>query len=138
MLIAISGIDGSGKSTQLELVKQYYENKGKTVLDLWTRGGSTPGINAIKAFSRKLGGKKLPPPGKSKKRDEMMGTVWIQRAWLSLAVLDLMRIYCLSIRWWILRGKVVICDRYLWDTQIDFKIIKYVCISNDIKQNSKL
>jgi thymidylate kinase len=123
MLIAVSGIDGSGKSTQLELVKQHFENKGKTVHYLWTRGGSTPGINAIKALSRKLAGKKLPPPGYSKKRDEMLGRGWIQRVWLSLAILDLMRIYCISIRWWILRGKVVICDRYLWDTQIDFEIM---------------
>jgi thymidylate kinase len=123
MLIAVSGIDGSGKSTQLELVKQHFENKGKTVLYLWTRGGSTPGINAIKAFSRKLGGKKLPPPGNSKKRDEMLGTVWIQRVWLFLAILDLLRIYSISIRWWILRRKVVICDRYIWDTQIDFGIM---------------
>lgn len=123
MLITVSGIDGSGKSTQLELVRKYYENKGKTVLTLWTRGGSTPGINSIKAFIRKLGGKKLPPPGESKKRDEMLGIPLIQKAWLSLAILDLMRIYCITIRWWILRGKVVICDRYLWDTQIDFKIM---------------
>ena len=123
MLIAVSGIDGSGKSTQLELVKQYYENKGKTVLYLWTRGGSTSGINAIKSFIRKLGGKKLPPSGNSKKRDEMLARGWIQRVWLSLAILDLMRVYCISIRWWIIRGKVVICDRYLWDTQIDFEIM---------------
>ena len=61
MLIAVSGIDGSGKSTQLGLVKQYYENKGKTVLTLWTRGGSTPGINAIKNFIRR---KKASPSGK--------------------------------------------------------------------------
>ena len=123
MLISVSGIDGSGKSTQLELVKQHYEDKGKTIVYLWTRGGSTPGINAIKNFIRKLGGKKLPPPGNSKKRDRMLGRGWIQRVWLFLAILDLLRIYSISVRWWILRGKVVICDRYLWDTQIDFEIM---------------
>lgn len=123
MLIAVSGIDGSGKSTQLDLVKQHFEKKRKTVLYLWTRGGSTPGINAIKALSRKLAGKKLPPPGNSKKRDLMLGRAWIQRIWLILAILDLMRIYSICIRWWILRGKVVICDRYIWDTHIDFSIM---------------
>ena len=123
MLITVSGIDGSGKSTQLELVRKYYENKGKTVLCLWTRGGSTPGINAIKSIIRRVAGKKIPPPGNSKKRDEMLNTAWVQRAWLSLAILDLIRIYCISIRWWIFRRKVVICDRYLWDTQIDFEIM---------------
>ena len=51
-LISISGIDGSGKSTQLNLLKKYYEKNGHKVIYLWSRGGSTPGINKLKSFLR--------------------------------------------------------------------------------------
>jgi thymidylate kinase len=121
--IALSGIDGSGKSTQLELIKDSLINDGKKVIFLWTRGGSTPGINALKKIIRIVAGNKLPPSGHSKKRDQMLATGWIQRIWITLAILDLLRIYGFSIRWQILRGNVVLCDRYLWDTYIDFKIM---------------
>jgi thymidylate kinase len=33
-----------------------------------------------------------------------------------------MRVYGLNVRWWRLRGRTVICDRYLWDTLIDFRL----------------
>ena len=49
-LISISGIDGSGKSTQLDLLKKYYEDLGFKVVYLWSRGGSTSGINKLKSF----------------------------------------------------------------------------------------
>ena len=120
---ALSGIDGSGKSTQIELIRDYFKRDGKKVIYLWTRGGSTPGINALKEFARTIAGSKLPPSGHSKKRDQMLATGWVQRVWITLAILDLLRIYIFSIRWWLLRGNIVLCDRYLWDTYIDFKIM---------------
>lgn len=122
-LIALSGIDGAGKSTQLNLIKKHFEKNGKSVICLWTRGGSTSGINGLKDFIRKFAGKRLPPSGHSNKRDQMLKKLWIQRLWLSLAILDLLRIYTILLRWWFVRGKLVICDRFLWDTLIDFKLM---------------
>jgi thymidylate kinase len=121
--IALSGIDGAGKSTQLNLLKESLENSGGTVLCLWTRGGNTPGSNAVKAFIRRMAGNSLPPSGHSSKRDDMLQKDWIQRVWLVLAILDLIRIYGVLVRCWVFRGKLIICDRYLWDTLIDFKIM---------------
>ncbi len=122
-LISISGIDGSGKSTQLDLLKKYYKDQGFKVVYLWSRGGSTSGINKLKSFLRLIAGKNLPPSGKSKKRDEMFKNIFIQYIWIYAAILDLLRIYAFSIRWNLLIGKKVICDRYIWDTLIDFKIM---------------
>jgi len=122
-LIALSGIDGAGKSTQLDLIKQSLESKNQKVISLWTRGGNTPGINLAKNFLRKIAGKKLPAAGRSSKRDEMLGNFWIQRFWLLLAIIDLIRIYGINIRLYLYTGNFVICDRYLWDTLIDFKIM---------------
>jgi len=122
-LISISGIDGSGKSTQFELLKKHFEISGFKIFYLWTRGGSTPGINTLKSFLRLLAGKKLPPSGKSKQRDKIFKNLFIQRLWVTAAILDLMYIYIFLIRWKLIRGYKVICDRYLWDTLIDFQIM---------------
>ena len=42
MYIVIEGQDGTGKSTQAELLKQYYENQGKTVVMLEEPDGDLP------------------------------------------------------------------------------------------------
>ena len=121
--IALSGIDGAGKSTQLQLISDHLESRGESVIYLWSRGGNTPGINALKQFIRKMALKKLPPSGHSAQRDYMLTRGWIQRVWLVLAIFDLIRIYGICIRWWLLTGKSVVCDRYLWDSLIDFKVM---------------
>lgn len=130
-LITLSGIDGSGKSTQITSIQNYYRKLNSPFVYLWTRGGSTPGIEIIKLLSRKVAGKKLPPSGHSIQRDQMFKKNWIQNMWLMLSILDLLRIYSINIRWELWRGKTVICDRYLWDTLIDFKIMfPYIEIEN--------
>ena len=46
----------------------------------------------------------------------------IARTWLFMAILDLIYYYCILIRFKSMMGKVVICDRYLVDTYIDFSL----------------
>ena len=122
-LISLSGIDGSGKSTQLKLIQNYFADRNQKFIKLWTRGGNTPGIDMLKNIARKIAGKKLPKSGHSVKRDQMFKKKWIQILWLTLAIFDLCFIYALRIRWNLLIGNAVICDRYLKDTLIDFKIM---------------
>ena len=122
-LISISGIDGSGKSTQLDLLKKYYEDLGFKVVYLWSRGGSTSGINKLKSFFKADSRQELTSIWEKQKRDEMFKNIFIQYIWIYAAILDLLRIYAFAIRWNLLIGKKVICDRYIWDTLIDFKIM---------------
>ena len=59
MLISFSGLDCSGKSTQINLLKEYLEDKGYEVRVVWSRGGYTPGVEFLKSIIR--GGKSKAP-----------------------------------------------------------------------------
>ena len=121
MLIAFSGIDSAGKSTQINhIVKYYYEYESKVFVK-WSRGGYTPGINMLKSLARNLFRNKIPAKGNSPERSTAFKNPIISRIWLFISILDLIIYYggwfrILSIR------NIVIADRYIWDTYIDFKM----------------
>ena len=121
-LIAVSGIDSAGKSTQIANLTEYLQGRGEAPLVLWSRGGYTGGFGALKTFFRRFCPGLIPPPGQNKQREAALSRSQVRRVWLLLALADLIRVYGLSIRWWQLRGRTVICDRYLWDTLIDFRL----------------
>lgn len=123
LIIALSGIDGAGKSTHLARLDESLSSRRRRTVRLWTRGGYTPGMNLLKGVARSVARGKLPPPGNSERREELLGRRWLQRLWMSVAIVDLMWIYGVRIRWWLLRRRVVLCDRYLWDSLIDFEIM---------------
>ena len=76
----------------------------------------------LKALLRRLPGRTVPPPGNNLQREHIFSNNWVRRAWLMLALLDLLWVYGVQLRWWRWRGHGVICDRYLWDTLIDFRL----------------
>ena len=51
-----------------------------------------------------------------------MSNLFIRYLWLVIAMLDLLFLYAIIIRIKSFLGKVVICDRYLGDTFIDFSL----------------
>lgn len=121
-LIAFSGIDGAGKSTQIDLLLQSLREKGRKPVYLWTRGGYTGSFNALKTLLRRITGRKLPPSGRNDKRDKAFKKKWVRNLWLILAILDLMLVYGIYVRVSRAFGRVVIADRYLLDTWIDFHL----------------
>ncbi|MDN3643791.1 hypothetical protein QWY87_13825 [Lutimonas halocynthiae] len=123
MLIAFSGLDGAGKSTQIDLLKSYFKQSGETVKLFWSRGGYTPGMQALKNIMRKSKSSKIPSNhGNSKQRDESFSNPTVRKIWLSLAILDLILYYGIYLRFKSVFGVRVICDRYIFDTHIDFKL----------------
>ena len=121
--IAFSGLDGAGKSTQIDLLKQYFISKNQSVLVFWSRGGYTPGFSLLKKCLRLIAGKKLPKAGNSKQRDKVISNPKIQRVWLNIALLDLIFYYSVYLRFQkVFLRKTIICDRYIYDTYIDFKL----------------
>ena len=69
MLVVFSGIDGAGKSTQIELLKSWFLNRKIKVKVLWARGGYTPGMTYLKKSLRMFLGKSVIPSGKSNKNN---------------------------------------------------------------------
>jgi thymidylate kinase len=121
-LITFSGLDGAGKSTQIALLTDYLANAGRKPIYIWTRGGYTTLLQGLKTLSRRFLHKRLPPAGNSPQRSYALSQGWVRRLWLSLALLDLLWVYGVQIRWHRYRGRLVLCDRYLWDTDIDFRL----------------
>lgn len=121
-LIAFSGIDCAGKSTQIDLLIEYIKKSVANPTYLWTRGGYTSTFNILKSVVRHIMGKKVPPSGRNKERERVIKKPWLRNLWLTLAILDLIIIYGVYVRFLTISGRVVIADRYLWDTWIDFRL----------------
>jgi thymidylate kinase len=122
MLISFSGIDSSGKSTQILKVVEYFKSRGRKTKVIWSRGGYTPLFNIFKSILRKITDNALPRPGDSIHRNKTFKKKWVQVIWLNIALLDMILFYALYFRLLKMWGFIVIADRYLWDTFIDFEL----------------
>lgn len=123
-IIAFSGIDSSGKSTQIELIRDQLEQKGYKTHTIWSRGGYTGMMQLMKDAVRLIKRDALPDPSDSAGHEEQFRRGLVTDIWLFLSILDLLRLYTLQLRIMALLGNVVIMDRYIYDTEIDF-IMKF-------------
>ena len=122
MLITFSGMDGAGKSTQIDLLEDKLRQNGFRCKKIWARGGYTPGFELLKKLVRLILGRSAIPQGKSAKRTKVISKPAVARVWLILAMLDLIVLYAIYMRFQLILGKKIICDRYVEDTYIDFML----------------
>ena len=59
MIVVFSGTDGSGKSTQIEMLINEFRNQGFRTKYIWARGGYTPLFSVLKKILRMLTAKKI-------------------------------------------------------------------------------
>jgi thymidylate kinase len=121
-LIVFGGLDGAGKSTQIDLLRARLARAGLRPALVWVRGGYTPLFTRAKALARRLGGRRVPPAGRGAARTRALARPWLRRAWLVLALVDLLLLLAVRVRLLRWRGRVVLCDRYLADTRVDFRL----------------
>jgi thymidylate kinase len=120
LFLSFSGIDSSGKSTQIDIIRQYYLKQGKEIILRWSRGGYTPIMMAIKSFLLSSASENNKPRGIN--REKAFKSLFLSKLWLKLAIYDLTIYYGIWYRILALKSDVVVADRYLWDTMVDFKM----------------
>lgn len=121
-IIILSGIDGSGKSTNIKLISNYLKSLKFTFFYIWTRGGYTPIFLYMKSLARFIWGVKKLPSGNSEKRKKILKNNLISNLWVNIAIFDLILYWGFFLRFKMIFYDVIVCDRYLLDTFIDFEI----------------
>ena len=124
-MISFSGIDCGGKSTQIEKISEYmnstdqYTNKVKVI---HSRGGYTPLLEFVKKLVRT--DKNATREEQDKYREEIHSSSGKRKLLLWLSIFDLGLYYGIYFRFCEMFGKVILADRYFWDSYIDF-LMKY-------------
>ena len=122
MLIEFSGLDCAGKSTQIDLLKQYLEDKGLKVRVVWSRGGYTPGVETLKRIVRGGKVKKVEEQTAEERNAKVAREPQGGKLLLWLSIADLVRYWGFTFKRWSKGNNVLLCDRYLGDTYIDFQL----------------
>lgn len=121
MLIAVSGLDGSGKTIHINSLINAFNHCEINTKYFWTRAGS---LSITKFFSRIYKGK---GDNISSQKDTLLNTSkktkkqFLISFWRVLNIIDLVLFYSIIIRYHKLLNKVVICDRYYIDTLVDIE-----------------
>lgn len=129
-VIALSGVDCSGKSTQRRRLLETLRNEGREPIHVWSRAGYSKRLRFLRKISNVVRGRRdkqraekvAPKPGLYPRRASTLPNPIHRRIWLSLALLDLLWLYAVKIRFWKQRGRLVVCDRYLLDALVDFRV----------------
>ena len=122
-MISFSGIDCGGKSTQVEKIAEYMRTelkKGKRVKIIHSRGGYTPFLEFIKTVIRTDKG--VSREEQDKYRNRVHSNPKKRKLLLWLSIFDLALYYGIYFRLCELFGKIILADRYFWDSYIDFKM----------------
>ena len=128
-LVALSGIESSGKSTQRELLVEYLRARDVEPVCVWSRPGYSSRLRVGKRLLRALrGGRRSArdrapnAPGRYPRRAETLGSPLRRWGWLTLALLDLIWLHGLRLRLSRASGRALLCDRYLLDSLVDFRV----------------
>lgn len=109
MIITLSGTDGVGKSTQLQKIIVLLESLKIDYRVMYVRGGKTP----ISKLYRNIIFKHKP------NNRNMLLRPMLYIGFL-IATFELMYYWDIKIRFLEKKSRVIICDRYIWDTYVDF------------------
>lgn len=122
MLLTLSGIDCSGKSTQIERLIAGLEARGHRTRRFWFRPGYSREMDTLRSVVRRLRPGAIPPPGKSSAREQTFARPGVARAWMTMALADSMLQYALKLRALLTAGFTVVCDRYVYDARLDLQL----------------
>ena len=116
MLITLSGIDGSGKSSQAQALHDACAVSHVHARIAWTRIGDTPLLRRLRRTRHRFAQRHGVAAPRTFRR-----TGWRLVLWAVLASVDYAA-WLQSVRWRLWRGDVVIADRYLCDFEVELSI----------------
>ena len=122
MIIAFSGTDGAGKSTQITRLAEVLDASGRQTRVVWFRPGYSSDVEAVKRGWRRLRGGRALKAGPSAERSRILSRPGVKRAWLAMALVDTWIQCAVKLRFWSISGEIVLCDRYLRDAELDLEL----------------
>jgi len=129
IVVALGGVDCAGKSTQRDLLVAELCTRGCSPVNIYTRPGHSAGLRFVRRAVRCLTlHRKAARSGVSReagrypRRASNIGHPLQRRLWVTAALLDLLWVYGLWVRWLRRRGRVVICNRYVLDALVDLRV----------------
>jgi dTMP kinase len=122
LLITLSGIDGSGKTTQAHALQSAFHVCHLHANHVWSRGGSARWLQLLRLRRKSPAeaGEQLPQEQKVRLRQERFRSRWLRWGWSWLTAIELLLKYTREVTLPLLLGRVVICDRYIYDTFADW------------------
>jgi thymidylate kinase len=131
-VIAISGLDGSGKSTQVECLLETLTKLGYPTVAVWTSLVAHPSLSKVAAPFRALLGQRQHPDGVEELwppagEDDDPATLlrerhpWLQTGWVTFVATMSAWWQLRAVRPHLLRGRIVICDRYMLDSLVHMR-----------------
>lgn len=145
MIVSFSGIDGSGKTTQINLLTNYCESHDIKYIKKWSKARGTPLIMFMKQLVR--ADKKMNQAKKLEHREQIYMSGWKKKILYVASLLDLCIYWGLYFRVVNHKCKLLILDRYIWDTYVEvsyefgidnleehflWKIVKYCAVTPDV------
>ena len=128
LLISLSGIDGAGKSTLVQIIRAWLQQNGRDSHHVWCKFGEHPLsrlqiLSALKQI-KKVQASRLSPNGLGGEPNQGVAlrspTVLYGLYGKFLLGYHLYQLTC-DIRRRLNRGQTVICDRYIFDTMVDLQ-----------------
>jgi dTMP kinase len=117
-LISFSGLDGSGKTQHAMVLRQALRSCDLDARYYWSRCGTSGLTNLFSRHTPKVltGNKTIQDniPGTQGRREKLHNP-FLRFVWSCLAITDTVTGYFFHVRLPLLTGKIVICDRYVYD-----------------------
>lgn len=119
-LISFSGVDGSGKSTQIALLSAALERSGESVTKRWYRPGYSARLDRVRRWIRSARPSAIPPADPTASaRIELFENPRVQFIWVVVALVDTWIEFVVTTRLALARYDRVIYDRHLADAELD-------------------
>ena len=126
MFITFSGLDGSGKTKHIEVLRHNFKVCDITSYYIWSRTGSLPIISLLLKIVRlfKFGTTEKSKILQKKEEYQLPKNSFTKKVWRLINITDMIFFYFFKVKIQLIFGKAVIADRYIYDSIVDLESIE--------------